>query len=133
MAWAFTLTCCYSHWMYRRMESKQMVNSRRKGAVGEREIATYLREHGFTEARRGQQFHGGSDSPDVVGMTGFHIEVKRVERLDLNAAMEQSIRDAAKNEIPVVFHRRDRDYWKVTMRLDDFMNMLRKEQTDADN
>ena len=101
-----------------------MVNSRRKGAVGEREVAAYLREHGFTEARRGQQFHGGSDSPDVVGMTGFHIEVKRVERLDLNAAMEQSIRDAAKNEIPVVFHRRDRDYWKVTMRLDDFMKVL---------
>ena len=58
-------------------------------------------------------------------MTGFHIEVKRVERLDLNAAMEQSIRDAAENEIPVVFHRRDRDYWKVTMRLDDFMRMVK--------
>lgn len=109
------------------------MNSNRKGKVGEREIAAYLREHGYKEARRGQQFHGGADSPDVVGMKGFHIEVKRVERLDLNAAMEQSIRDAAMNEIPVVFHRRDRDYWKVTMRLDDFMNMLRKEQTDADN
>ena len=70
---------------------------------------------------------------DVVGMTGFHIEVKRVERLDLNAAMEQSIRDAAENEIPVVFHRRDRDYWKVTMRLDDFMNVLRKENADVDS
>lgn len=109
------------------------MNSNRKGKVGEREIAAYLREHGYAEARRGQQFHGGADSPDVVGMTGFHIEVKRVERLDLNAAMEQSIRDAAENEIPVVFHRRDRDYWKVTMRLDDFMNVLRKENADVDS
>lgn len=107
------------------------MNSNRKGKVGEREIAAYLREHGYTEARRGQQFHGGSDSPDVVGMTGFHIEVKRVERLDLNAAMEQSIRDAAENEIPVVFHRRDRDYWKVTMRLDDFMEVINGKYTKA--
>lgn len=101
-----------------------MTNSRRKGAVGEREIAKYLREHGFTEARRGQQFKGGADSPDVVGLTGFHIEVKRVERLDLNAAMEQSIRDSAPDETPIVVHRRNNDYWKVTMRLDDFMEVI---------
>ena len=101
-----------------------MTNSRRKGAVGEREIAKYLREHGFTEARRGQQFKGGADSPDVVGLTGFHIEVKRVERLDLNAAMEQSIRDCGENETPIVVHRRNNDYWKVTMRLDDFMEVI---------
>ena len=43
------------------------MNSRRKGAVGEREIAKYLREHGFTEARRGQQFKGGADSPMLLG------------------------------------------------------------------
>ena len=101
------------------------MNSNRKGKVGEREIARYLREHGFTEARRGQQFHGGADSPDVVGLTGFHIEVKRVERLDLNAAMDQSIRDSAPNETPIVVHRRNNDYWKVTMRLDDFMEVIR--------
>lgn len=101
-----------------------MTNSRRKGAVGEREIAKYLRDHGFTEARRGQQFKGGADSPDVVGLTGFHIEVKRVERLDLNAAMEQSIRDSAPDETPIVVHRRNNDYWKVTMRLDDFMEVI---------
>lgn len=101
-----------------------LTNSRRKGAVGEREIAKYLRDHGFTEARRGQQFKGGADSPDVVGLTGFHIEVKRVERLDLNAAMEQSIRDSAPDETPIVVHRRNNDYWKVTMRLDDFMEVI---------
>ena len=101
-----------------------MTNSRRKGVVGEREIAKYLRDHGFTEARRGQQFKGGADSPDVVGLTGFHVEVKRVERLDLNAAMEQSIRDSAPNEKPIVVHRRNNDYWKVTMRLDDFMEVI---------
>ena len=100
------------------------VNSRMKGKRAELEIARFLREHGFAEARRGQQFKGGADSPDVVGLTGFHIEVKRVERLDLNAAMEQSIRDSAPNETPIVVHRRNNDYWKVTMRLDDFMEVI---------
>ncbi len=106
------------------------MNSKRKGAVGEREIAQYLREHGFTEAKRGVQYQGSPDSPDVTGLAGFHIEVKRVERLNIYEAMEQSIRDAGK-DIPLVMHRRDRDYWKVTMRLDDFMKLIRKEQTDA--
>ena len=101
------------------------MNSRRKGAVGEREIAKYLRDHGYT-GKRGQQYKGCADSPDVEGLPGFHIEVKRVERLDLQAAMEQSIRDAG-SDTPIVVHRRNNDYWKVTMRLDDFMRLIRKE------
>ena len=100
------------------------VNSRMKGKRAELEIARFLRDHGFTEAKRGQQYRGGADSPDVTGLTGFHIEVKRVERLDLNAAMEQSIKDSGKDEIPIVVHRRNNDYWKVTMRLDDFMEVI---------
>ena len=101
------------------------INSILKGRRGEREIAKYLREHGYA-GKRGQQFKGGADSPDVEGLPGFHIEVKRVERLDLQAAMEQSIRDAG-NDTPIVVHRRNNDYWKVTMRLDDFMRLIRKE------
>ena len=100
------------------------VNSRMKGKRAELEIARFLRDHGFTEARRGQQFKGSADSPDVTGLTGFHIEVKRVERLDLAAAMDQSIRDCGQDEIPVVMHRKNNDYWKVTMRLDDFVEVI---------
>lgn len=50
--------------------------SRDKGARGEREFRDLLREHGF-EARRGQQFAGGNDSPDVVTDLPCHVEVKR--------------------------------------------------------
>lgn len=101
------------------------MNSKRKGAVGEREIAQYLREHGYSDARRGVQYKGGADSPDVIGLRGFHIEVKRVEHLNLNDAMEQSIRDSAKDEIPIVVHRKNNDFWKVTLRLDDFMEVIK--------
>ena len=61
----------------------------------------------------------------MVGIPGVHIEVKRVERLNLHAAMEQSIRDA-KGEIPIVVHRMSREPWMVTMRFEDFMTMFRE-------
>lgn len=101
------------------------MNSRQKGARGEREIASYLREHGY-EARRGQQFSGANGDADVVGLPGIHIEVKRVERLNLYDAMEQSVRDARDGEIPVVMHRKDRKEWLVTMRIDEWREMYEK-------
>jgi Holliday junction resolvase len=53
--------------------------SRTKGKVGEREVAELLRANGFHAARRGVQYQGGADSPDVIGLPGFHNEVKRTE------------------------------------------------------
>lgn len=100
-----------------------MAQSRRKGADGERELANLLKTYGF-DTRRGQQYHGGGDSPDVVGLPGVHIECKRVEKLNIEAAMAQSRRDAeGTKDVPVVMHRRNREKWKVTMDLDEFMNM----------
>lgn len=100
------------------------MNSNRKGKTFEREIAAYLREHGYTEARRGQQYKGGADSPDVIGLTGFHIEAKRTEHFQLYAALAQSKRDAAENEIPIVIHRKNNEKSVVVISLDDFMEVL---------
>lgn len=77
------------------------MNSRNKGAKGELELAEKLRGLGF-KTRRGQQYSGANGDADVVGIDGLHIECKRVERLDLDGAMEQSINDARVGEIPVV-------------------------------
>ena len=100
------------------------MNSNLKGKTFEREIARYLREHGYTEARRGQQYKGGADSPDVIGLTGFHIEAKRTEHFQLYAALAQSKRDAAENEIPIVIHRKNNEKSVVVIALDDFMEVL---------
>ena len=99
------------------------MNSRQKGARGERELAEKLREYGY-EARRGQQFSGANGDADVVGFPGYHIECKRVERLNIEEAMAQSVRDAREGETPIVCHRRDRKEWLVTIRLKDFMEVL---------
>ena len=98
------------------------MNSRQKGKRGELEAARLLREYGF-EARRGQQFSGANGDPDVVGLPGIHLEVKRVEKLNLEAAMQQSIRDARENEIPIVMHRKNRGQWLVTMTFEDWMKL----------
>ena len=55
------------------------MNSKDKGKRGERMAAAKFREHGF-DARRGVQYSGGPDSPDVVGPEGLHIEVKFTEK-----------------------------------------------------
>lgn len=114
------------------------MNSRRKGKVGEREFASLLREHGF-DARRGQQFSGGADSPDVVSeaLAWLHVEVKRVQNLNLTDACVQAERDqtgsglnAADAAKPkklawVVAHRRNHAPWLITMRAETFFKLLR--------
>jgi Holliday junction resolvase len=98
--------------------------SKTKGKIGEREVAALLKKHGF-EARRGQQYAGGGDSPDVVhSMDGFHIEVKRSETLALYAALEQAYEDKAEDETALVFHRRNGKRWVVLMDADDFLSLM---------
>lgn len=98
------------------------INSRNKGAKGERELAGKLRDYGY-DCRRGQQYSGKNGDADVVGLPGIHIEAKRVERLNLYDAMAQSKHDAREGETPVVMHRKNNCKWLVTMELDDWMAM----------
>src|SRR6476619_427503 len=70
------------------------MNSRQKGKRGERQWRDELRANGY-DARRGQQFSGSPDSPDVVcdALPWIHFEVKAVEKLNIEDAMEQARRD----------------------------------------
>ncbi|MDD6200230.1 MAG: hypothetical protein PUB93_03060, partial [Firmicutes bacterium] len=65
--------------------------------------------------------------PDLSGLPGIHIEVKRVEKLNVGEAMEQSIRDSERmrDGMPALFHRRNRKPWLVTMRLVDWLQLYR--------
>lgn len=99
------------------------INSRAKGCRGEREFANELKKAGH-EARRGQQFSGLGDAPDVVSDLPFHFEVKRTESLSLYVAMAQAIRDAAPGKPPVVVHKRNGKEWLVALRLEDFLRLV---------
>ena len=81
--------------------------SRQKGKRGERECAAELGQLLGVDARRGVQFQGGPDSPDVVlDGVAIHVEAKRVEALQLYAAIEQATSDAD-GKVPIVWHRRN--------------------------
>ena len=100
------------------------MNSKQKGKRGELELSHKLQKYGFN-TKRGIQYQGSPESPDVVGLPGIHIECKRVEKLNIDNAMEQSKKDSGKTEIPCVFHRKNKKDWLVTMCLNDFIKLYK--------
>lgn len=104
------------------------INSRAKGAKGERELANLISDRGY-KCIRGQQ-RSGLEQADVIGLDYIHIECKRVENLNLDKAMEQSKRDSKIGEIPTVFHRKNNKKWKVTLEFEDFMTLYDRYYSD---
>lgn len=102
--------------------------SQRKGRTGELELARLLRGYGY-DVQPGQAVSYGA-TPDLVGLSGVHIECKRNERLNVPEAMAQAVRDADRfrDGAPAVFHRRNRSGWLVTMQICDWMEMYQKAQ-----
>ena len=91
-----------------------------------------LEAHGVPATRNQQgplaDFRGGFLNPDVgFSLRGkaCHGEVKRSERLNVYAAMDQAIRDAGGQAVPIVLHRRNRREWLAILRLEDFLEMAK--------
>ena len=104
------------------------LKSRNKGKRGEREAAKALNEILGTDTRRGRQFSGSPDSPDVGGIDGVHIEVKRDESTAgkrLYKAMEQSIDDCGNGSVPIVITRRNYEKWLLCLQLDDIIPFVK--------
>lgn len=106
------------------------INSKQKGKSGELEFAHECQKHGFEDVHRTAQTNGKLEHSlaDCEGLDGIHIEVKRVERLNIDEAMEQSIRDLKtkkEKRIPVVFHRKNRKPWKATMLFEDWVELYK--------
>lgn len=100
------------------------INSRQKGVRGEREAAAALAAVFGIAARRGRQYAGSPDSPDVdVDVPGVHFEIKRVERLNIETAIDQATRDAGAN-VPVVMHKKNRRDWLLTFRVADAPRLI---------
>lgn len=97
-------------------------SSRNKGKRRELELVHILNDHGFN-CRRGYVFN---HEPDIVGMRGFHVEVKGVENLNVRKALNQSIMDAEKRQdgIPILAWKKSNEPWTVTLLLDDFLRII---------
>lgn len=107
-------------------------SEQRKGADGEKELVSILRRAGYPVSWGGNRTFGCT--PDVSGLPGVHIEVKRRERLNVTEAMEQATKDADRfrDGAPAVFHRRSQQPWLVTMRLSDWLALYAASDHDQD-
>lgn len=88
---------------------------RNKGKSGERQAAHYLTSLGYP-ARRGRQFKGTADSPDVV-VEGVHLEVKWRATASLDNGLDQWCEEARAecgSKPWAVLWRGNRQPWRLT-------------------
>jgi hypothetical protein len=98
---------------------------RTKGAAAEREVAGILRDHGWPNARRTSDGREQIARGDIAGgPQGCHVEVKRQERLNVPAALDQVRRDADPLDVPLLIHRPSRAAWMVTLPLEELLPLL---------
>ena len=99
--------------------------SQAKGRRGELELSRIFQAHGF-DVRPGDPLNFGKE-PDLSGLDGVHIEVKRAEKLRLSGWLAQAERDAQRFQdgAPAVFFRRSREPWRVVMDLEGWMGLYR--------
>lgn len=97
--------------------------SQQKGRRAEIELSRLLNERGY-HTRPGEAVSFGREA-DIVELDGVHIEVKRRECPDISAALRQAREDAAYfgDGLPAVFHRGNRQQWRVVMALDDWLDL----------
>lgn len=100
-------------------------SSQTKGRRGELELVRLFQSHGIP-AEPGQAVSYGA-TPDIVGVDGVHVEVKRRENVNLSAALEQAERDSVRfGGLPAVFHRANRKPWTVSMVLDSWLTLYKQ-------
>ena len=102
------------------------INSNRKGKVGELELVNLFKSYGFENAMRSQQYCGVNGDADVIGVPELHIECKRVERLNIDQAIEQCFNDKGEEDLGIVAHRKNNKDWLVTMKFDEWMELYKR-------
>ena len=104
--------------------------SRDKGATGEREFARLAYSHGVEAVRTAGLQAGRFACFRVVGDVTlsdhpqFHLEVKRDERMSVDAMVRQAERDCPEGSVPVVAYRRNRQPWRVVLPADYWLENL---------
>lgn len=96
-----------------------MVNSRAKGARGERSARDAVRLYWGAEACVRTAQVSGKFSSDLTGaLEGAHLEVKCLAGIHALRFLDQARRDAKEGEIPVVLMKEDRGPWVVMVEIE---------------
>ena len=108
---------------------------RTKGAAGEREIVGILKSWGFIHARRTAPMQSGGgyhrsltediSYPDVEGVPGYFLEVKRQEKTSIWKWLKQALKDCPQDKTPLVVFRRSRSEWYVALEFEELLDLIR--------
>lgn len=90
-------------------------SSRRKGQVGERALATELKDLLGLDVRRRVRNHAGET--DLTGLQGWAAEVKNCAKPELAAWWSQTVDQTAQGEIPVLFYKLPRRPFRAVVPL----------------
>ena len=101
-------------------------SQRTKGASGEREFCALINEELGCETKRNllQTREGGCDAWLKTAGLQMAIEIKRVERLQLRAAVDQVL--AVDADMHAVAHRTNGKSWLVTMPIESWIQLVRE-------
>lgn len=98
------------------------INSKNKGATGERELIRLLQAQvdaaglvGIKLERNLEQTRYGG--VDIVGLSWLSGEVKRCEVLQLDQWWGKLIGLTGANQVPAIFYRRNKEPWSVRCRM----------------
>ena len=99
------------------------INSRSKGKNGELELFKLLADElGFVVKRNLMQSREGGG--DTISIPGWSLEVKRKEKLDLDAWWKQTVSQSTGVDKPILFYRQSRRKWKAMIYLAVIVNVL---------
>ena len=98
------------------------INSKMKGKAGELEACKVLERILGINFERSVQYCGRAGDADIKGVDGLHLEVKRVEKMNLYDAMKQAESDAPDDKVPVVMHRKNRKGWVMIINAEDMIS-----------
>ena len=104
-------------------------SSQRKGRAAEIELSRILQGYGYN-VQPGRAASYGT-TPDISGLPGVHVEVKRCEQLRPYDWLEQAQRDAVwfSDGLPAVSFRRNRFPWLVMMKLEDWLALYDRQKS----
>lgn len=107
--------------------------SQAKGRTGELELCRLLQGYGYP-VQPGEAVSYGS-TPDLTGLDGVHIEVKRTEKQAIYEWIEQAQRDSGKfkDGLPAIFWRKNRAPWLVCMHLEDWIALYSRQKAAETN
>lgn len=97
-----------------------------RGNRGELEVVNILKAHGYPAYRNFAS--GGYGGSDVIGLPGFAVEVKMVEKLNVWAALAQCEAAASPTETPLLTFRRNRSRWYACVPLEDLLGLVKEAQ-----